>query len=194
MSEGELVDGEEMEIELPPQLERLIEQMNDDRKRLLKTAAYGKDPNQLRQFMAQFLIPRMTALVELLGVATYDVYQLSSSNARQLHKLHRWTAKGLREAGVEVNDNDLLKEGVGDDIIEQFSGAVYALGTMLQQKLPDDAEVQTAYNKVADSFAQLLAELQGEQGFDEDEDEDEDGAGESDEKPETSEPADDKKE
>jgi len=164
---GERVDMNEMEPQLPPQLEELLRDIEKDRRSLLRTAAYNK-PDQLRQYVAQFVLPRLAQLIEIFGTALFDTYQLSASNARQLQKMHRWTAKHLRGLGAEVNDNDVLKD-VGDDLIERFSEAFYAVGTKLAEKLPEDKEMQEVYNRCATVFDELLKELQGEQIFDEDE-------------------------
>lgn len=171
--DGERVQIDDMEPELPPQLEALIRDIDKDRKSLLRTAAYNK-PEQLRQYLAQFVLPRIAQLIEIFGTALYDTYQLSASNARQIRKVHRWTATHLRSLGAEVNDNDVIQD-VASDSIEQFSEAFYALGTKLQEKLPEDKEMQEAYNRCATAFDTLLAELMGEQDFPEDGDGDEDG-------------------
>lgn len=171
--DGERVQIDDMEPELPPQLEALIRDIDKDRKSLLRTAAYNK-PEQLRQYIAQFVLPRIAQLIEIFGTALYDTYQLSASNARQIRKVHRWTTTHLRSLGAEVNDNDVIQD-VASDSIEQFSEAFYALGTKLQEKLPEDKEMQEAYNRCATAFDTLLAELMGEQDFPEDGDGDEDG-------------------
>jgi hypothetical protein len=181
-SDGQSVEMDEMEPQLPPQLEELLRDVEKDRKALLKTAAYGKSPEQMRQFIAQFVLPRMAVMIEIFGTALFDTYQLASSNTRQQQKLHRWTAKHLRALGAEVNDNDVLP-GVGDELIQRFSEAFYAIGTMLATKLPDDKEMESTYNRCAAAFDELLKELMGEQAFDEDEDdedEDDEGDGEGD--------------
>lgn len=166
---GQSVEMDDMEPQLPPQLEELLRDVEKDRKSLLKTAAYGKSPEQMRQFIAQFVLPRMAAMIEIFGTALFDTYQLASSNTRQQQKLHRWTAKHLRSLGAEVNDNDVLP-GVGDELIQRFSEAFYAIGTMLATKLPDDKEMEATYNRCAAAFDELLKELMGEQAFDDDED------------------------
>ena len=174
------IDPNEMEPELPPQLEQLLRDIDKDRKSLLRTAAYGKNPEQLRQYIAQFVLPRLGQLIEIFGTALFDTYQLSSSNARKTQRMHRWAADHFRALGREVNDNDILQD-IGDDLIERFSEAFYAIGTKLQEKLPEDKEMEDTYNRCAVIFDELLRELQGEQLYEEEEDEEEEDEDEEDE-------------
>ena len=184
--EGEVVP-EEMEVELPPQLEELLQDLKGDRKTLLKSKAYER-PDQLRQFIAQVVIPRFSEMIEIFGTALYDTYQLSASNARQQQKMHRWAAKHLRTLGAEVSDNDLTQE-LAADRIDAFSQAFYALGSKLQEKLPEDKEMQEVWNRCAKEFDALLADLMGNQDFDEGDEDDED-EGEGDEEEDAEEKAD----
>jgi len=167
--------------ELPPQFVKLMAQLKEDRKKLLRENAYA-NPEQLRSFMGQFIFTRMTEMVELMGFALYDVYSLAVSNANQQQRMRSVMNKELRKLGADVSDEEL--PGPSTDGLDDLQQAFYSLGTLLSKKLPEDKEVQEAYNRCAQALSDLTGDLMGYDDDDED-DEDED---DEDEKSESKKP------
>lgn len=167
---SEVVNEDRME--LPPAFAKFVEQLKTDRKMLMREKAYEK-PEQIRAFLGQYLFARLTQMIELMGFAIYDVYGLAVSNANQQQRMRAYLNKQLRKLGASVSDDeDEELPGVGPEILDDLQQAFYGLGTLLEKKLPDDKEVQEAYNRCAAVMSQIVAELIG-QGDDPDEDEDE---------------------
>lgn len=179
-------DREDDRPELPPPFVKMLEGLKADRKTLLRDKAYS-NPDQLRAFMGQYLFARLHDIVELMGMAIYDTYGLAVSNANQLQRTRSVMVKELRKLGADVSEDASLP-GADTEALDDLQQAFYALGTLLSKKLPDDAEVQDAYNRCAEALGELTAELMGvdggdeDDGEDEDDDEDDDGEGEA-EKP-----------
>lgn len=166
--------------ELAPAIQRFRDSLEDSRKKLLRDKSGGRptfsDPEQLRQFVAQYLYPQMIGMVEMFGMAFNDAYGTAMSNARDVLALRRWAAQNFRAAGVDVEEDGL---GVSAATLNELSQEFYLLGSMLARKLPGDTEVQAQYQAVAEKLSVLFAELQSVASADDDEDEeDEDGEGE----------------
>jgi len=180
-------DREDDRPELPPPFVKMLEGLKSDRKTLLRDKAYS-NPDQLRAFMGQYLFARLHDIVELMGMAIYDTYGLAVSNANQLQRTRSVMVKELRKLGADVSEDASLP-GADTEALDDLQQAFYALGTLLSKKLPEDTEVQDAYNRCAEALGELTAELMGVDGGDDDEeddeeDEDEDGDEEGDsEKP-----------
>jgi hypothetical protein len=161
----------EMEIELPPVLVQFLNTVRADQKKLLKDKTFA-NPDQLRKFISLNLMERFVQAVEMLGTTAYDIHQLSISNATQLQRMRRWTAKHLRKLGAEVSDGEAFA-GVGTEQIDALGQAMYALGTHLQTKYPGDKDTEVRFNTFVLAYNQLIETLMGDQGVD-DEDDDED--------------------
>jgi hypothetical protein len=173
-------DRDDERPELPPPFVKMLEGLKADRKTLLRDKAYS-NPDQLRAFMGQYLFARLHDMVELMGMALYDTYGLTVSNANQLQRLRSVMTKELRKLGSEVSDDADLP-GASTEVLDDLQQSFYALGTLLSKKLPDDAEVQDAYNRCAEVLGELTAELmgvgegdEGDEGDDEDEDDEDKG-------------------
>lgn len=175
--------------ELAPAIQRFRDSLEDSRKKLLRDKSGGRptfsDPEQLRQFVAQYLYPQMIGMVEMFGMAFNDAYGTAMSNARDVLALRRWAAQNFRAAGVDVEEDGL---GVSAATLNDLSQEFYLLGSMLARKLPGDTEVQAQYQAVAEKLSVLFAELQsvasgGDDEDEDDEDETDDESGDEDEGP-----------
>lgn len=155
---------EDMEIELPPLLEKFSGKLKDDRRTLLKDKAYEK-PEQLRQFIGQYLYPRLEEMFRMLGGATVDTYGVAVSNSTQLQRMHAFFVDELQRLGSDIGHNDPLP-GVGADVLDDFQQAFYALGALLNEKLPEDKQVEGAFNKCAGLIGEMVGQLMGEGGRD----------------------------
>jgi len=182
------------EVQLPPAFLSFQAKLKADRKTLLREKPYGQSPEQLRAFIAQFLFPRLDEFVALMGLALYDTYGLAVSSENQLQRMRAVYGKALKKLGADVEDEDGDLPGLSPEVLDEFQQAFYALGSLLQKKLPEDKETEQAFNKCAEILGDMVAELLGEdeegdeegegdeeEGDDEDEDEGED---EADEEPE----------
>jgi hypothetical protein len=180
------VEVEIDEKDLPPIFRKLIGDVRNDRKTLLRDKAY-ENPAQLRAFVAQYLYPRLIDVVKILGQASYDTYQLAQSTAIESTRFQKYV---VRELDL---DDDGGSGGVNPDILDDMQEAMYALGSVLQQKMPEDQEVMDAFNAVAGRMADAVGELMGDGGSDRDEDEREDEApseeSDADKEPDGEEPA-----
>lgn len=175
MADGESVSLEMGDVELPPGLEQFRSKIREDRKALLKDAAFA-DPAQLRQFIGLYLLERMDEMVRLFGTAFMDSYGLGASNTNQLRRLHAFVVDELNELGADIEDSDL--PGVSPEVLEAFQQAFYGLGTHLQQKYAQDKELERRYNACAELVAAMVEELMVGRYDDGDRDEDrrDDGA------------------
>jgi hypothetical protein len=159
------------EVELPPMMEALIRDLKSDRKKLLKDKAF-KDPEQLRGFIGQYLFPRLITVVEMLGGAMFDTYGLAVSNANQAQRMHAFMVDELRKLGSDVDRDDALP-GLSSEALDRFQQAFYALGSVLQKKLPEDKDTEEAWNRCAHILADMVEELMGvrpESEYDDDDD------------------------
>lgn len=160
----------EMEIELPPALVQFVGMLRADSKKLLKDKSFA-NADQLRKFISLNLIERLIQSVEMLGTTMYDLHQLAVSNATQLQRQRRWTAKHLRKLGAEVSDGEAFS-GVGTEQIDACGQALYALGSHLQAKYAGDKELEAKFNAFVFTYNQLLEALMGDQSTEDDADED----------------------
>lgn len=152
--------GYDDQLELPPPFQKMLDQLKADRKTLLRDKAYS-NPDQLRAFMGQYLFSRLHDIVELFGITLYDTYNLSVSNANQLQRLRATTAKELRKLGADTLSEDEELPGPSTEVLDELQQSFYALGTLLVKKLPEDEEVQEAYNRCTEALSDLTAEMMG---------------------------------
>jgi hypothetical protein len=162
------------EVQLPPAFLKFQGQLKADRKALLRDKAYAQSPEQLRAFIAQFLFPRLDEFVGLMGLALYDTYGLAVSSENQIQRMRSVYGKALKKLGADVEDETGDLPGVSPDVLDEFQQYFYALGTLLSKKLPDDKEVQEAFNKCAESLGDMVADLMGEEDDDDDDDDGDD--------------------
>lgn len=168
-----MADDRDDEMQLPPAFMKFQEQLKADRKALLRDKAYAQNPEQLRAFIAQFLFPRLDEMVALMGLALYDTYSLAVSSENQLQRIRAVYGKALKKLGADVEDEDGELPGLSPEILDEFQQAFYAIGTLLQKKLPEDKEMEAAYNKCAEILADMVAELMGDEEEEDEEEEDE---------------------
>jgi len=181
------------EVQLPPAFLKFQAQLKTDRKALLRDKAYAQSPEQLRAFIAQFLFPRLDEFVVLMGLALYDTYGLAVSSENQIQRMRAVYGKALKKLGADVEDETGDLPGLSPEILDEFQQSFYALGSLLQKKLPEDKETEQAFNKCAEILGDMVADLLGEdEDEDEDdeegEDEDEEGAEKKPRKPKTETP------
>jgi len=171
-------DTREEEVQLPPAFLKFQAQLKTDRKTLLRDKAYAQSPEQLRAFIAQFVFPRLDEFVQLMGLALYDTYGLAVSSENQIQRMRAVYGKALKKLGADVEDETGNLPGLSPDILDEFQQCFYALGTLLQKKLPEDKETEVAFNKCAQVLGDMVAELMGEGDDDEEEEEEEEEEGE----------------
>jgi hypothetical protein len=168
------VSENEVRPELAPGIQRFRDGLENERKKLLRDKSGNRptfsDPEQLRQFIAQYLYPQMIGMVEMFGLAFQDVYSTAMSNVRDMAALRKWSVRNFQAAGVNVSEDGGggVSEKVLNDVMQEF----YALGALLGRKLPGDAEVEAQWNAVAERLGTLYSELQSVPSDEDDEDED----------------------
>jgi len=178
------VSENDVRPELAPGIQRFRDGLENERKKLLRDKSGNRptfsDPEQLRQFIAQYLYPQMIGMVEMFGLAFQDVYSTAMSNANDMIRFRKWAVRNFQAAGVDVSDEG---GGVSAQTLNDLMQEFYALGTLLEKRLPGDDEVGAQWNVVAERLSRLYGELQGaaSAGDDDDEDEDEGDDGEADE-------------
>lgn len=139
------------DYELPPALEQLVDEIHSGRKRLLKEKAFDQ-AGQLKQYIAQFLIPQMEQIVELLGDAYLETYEMSAGTASSVARFQRLTVHHLKELGAKIDP----KEALPTDSLEKLQQAFFVLGSLLAKKLPADREMQNAYNHCMESISDMI--------------------------------------
>jgi len=173
-------DNDSQEIELPPDIVKFQEQLKADRKMLLRDKAYGQSAEQLRAFIGQYMFTRMSEMMELLSFALYDTYSLAVSSENQIQRMRAVYGSAFKKLGADVGDERGDLPGVSPEVMDDFQQAFFALGALLQAKLPEDQETQAAFNKCALILSDMIGELMGD-----DDDEDDGEGGEEPEKSES---------
>lgn len=158
-------------VELPPPIQQLITSVKADRKKLLKDKAF-EDPAQLRQFLGQFLLPRMIELIEIMGEGLVDNYNIGLGNASTIQRLHAWSKRHFEELDLDVDDE---LPGVDTELLSAIGQALHQLGAVLNAKLPDDQDAGAAFNQVVALFTRLSAQLMGDDDEDDEDDDEQDG-------------------
>jgi len=170
------------EVQLPPAFLKFQGQLKTDRKMLLREKAYAQSPEQLRAFIAQFLFPRLDEFVQLMGLALYDTYGLAVSSENQIQRMRAVYGKALAKLGADVDGEEGELPGVSPEVLDEFQQYFYALGSLLQKRLPEDKEVETAFNKCAEVLGDMVADLLGEDEDEDDEDDEDEEDEEDDER------------
>jgi hypothetical protein len=158
-------------VELPPPIQKLIASIRADRKTLLKDKAY-ENPAQLRQFIGQFLLPRMVEIVEMLGETYVDNVNIGLGNQSTIRSLHAWARRHFESLDIDADDE---LPGAPTELLSQIGQALHALGAVLATKLPDDEEAGVAFNTVVALFTRLSQELMGDDEDDGGDDDEGDG-------------------
>jgi hypothetical protein len=165
----------QQEVALPPVFEQFLSNLKQDRKKLLKDKNFG-DPKQLQAFVGQYLYPRIEEMFRVLAQVSMEAYGLGASNANEMRRLYYFTVEELQRMGSDV-DHDVGLPGVSAEVLDGFQQAFYGLGTLLQEKYPEDQEVEKAFNRCAGFVSEMVAELMQDSDSeydDEDDDRDED--------------------
>lgn len=165
--ESELMQMEAQQMQLPPQLEKFLDELRADRKRLLKDQVF-EDPKQLRQFVGQFLLPRIEDMFRTLAGLGLEAYGLAASNTTELRRLHAFTVGQLNDLGADLSN--VRPPGVSPDVLNAFNEAFYALGTLLSEKYPEDKDTEEAYNRCEQAVAVMVKQLMESGGLDYDDD------------------------
>lgn len=147
---SESLDDEE-DYELPPAFEQLVDELKASRKRLLKEKAFDRG-DQLKQFLGQFLIPQMQQIVELLGDAYLETYEMAAGTASSVARFQRTAFHHFKELGVKIDPSEAMPV----DSLEKLQQAFYVLGALLAKKLPEDREMQDTYNLCMDAISDLV--------------------------------------
>lgn len=171
--QGEPVSLDDFREPLPPALEQFISQLHADKKKLLKDKAFA-DANQQRRFHGLYLYPALEKMFRLLAGMAMESYGLAASNTNQLRRLHGFVVDELNELGADLPD-DAGVPGVSPAVLDEFQAAFYALGTALQEKAPEDTDLQNAYNLCAQALSEVVGQLMDGGGYDDDFDNDEFG-------------------
>jgi len=161
-------------VQLPPAFLKFQGQLKADKKTLMRDKAYAQSPEQLRAFIGTHLFQRLDEFVQLMGLALYDTYGLAVSSENQIQRMRAVYGKALAKLGADVDGEEGDLPGVSPEVLDEFQQYFFALGSLLQKRLPDDKEVEAAFNKCAEALGDMVADLLGEDEDDEDDDEDED--------------------
>jgi hypothetical protein len=128
--------------ELPPAFLQVRDQIREARKTLLKDPAFTQ-PQQLKQFIAQFVLPLMETTTTLFGSAFVDTYMLAATDHEEIGRLRDALGGDGDDSAVTLDDlNDLQK-------------AFYTLGSVIQGK--NDAETKAAYEVCAHALADFVS-------------------------------------
>lgn len=150
--------GDEIEYELPAEIENLLEQLKEDRKLLLRNKAFAQ-PEQLRAFIGQYLFERLDQIVEHLAGFTAEVFQVTGSNTGQLAKMRKLMVTHLRKLGADIEEAEFETPMVSMEAINDFQEAFYAIGALLEKKLPKDPDMQEAWNRAVSTLDDMIREL-----------------------------------
>lgn len=127
--------------QLPPAFLQARDQARDARKVLLKDPAYAQ-PQQLRQFIAQFVLPLMEQQTVLFGSAFVDTYMLAAADHEEIGRIHEALENEGSGYGIDLDDlNDLQK-------------AFFTLGSVIQGK--GDPETKAAYDVCAAALTEFV--------------------------------------
>src|SRR3990172_4423919 len=128
--------------QLPPAFLHVRDQFKDARKKLLKDDAFAQ-PQQLRQFIAQYILPIMENATTLFAGAFVDTYKLAASGQEEIERIHEILED--EDGRIDLDDiNDLQK-------------AFFALGSVVQAK--GDPETVTAYAVCADALTEFVGRI-----------------------------------
>lgn len=175
--QSEQIALEEIDVELPPAIEKALTQLKKSRRHLLRTKEYGDQVKQLRAFIGQYTYPELSQLTQLFGAMFMDAYSVAVSNANQLQRMQTFVVREFQKLGADI-DEDTPLPGVSSEVIDEFQQAFYAVGAKLSEKLPDDPEMQEVWNRCAGLLSDVVRDLMGmaddDEGDDRDRDDDSD--------------------
>ena len=162
--------GQAAGLHLPPVLANLVASLRDERKALLKDMPVTDEAT--RKYLAHFFFPRLIECVEILGIGLTETYNVASQSLTETSRMREYVDKRIA-SGAGTDEAGSLR--VDPDDLEMLRETLAALGLLLQKKMPDDVEIQAAFNLATDAFVNIAGDgAVDEDEDDEDEDEDED--------------------
>lgn len=176
--QSEHIALDEIDVELPPAIEKALTQLKKSRRHLLRTKEYGETVKQLQAFIGQYTYPELSQLTQLFGAMFMDAYSVAVSNANQLQRMQTFMVREFQKLGADI-DEDAPLPGVSSEVIDEFQQAFYAVGAKLSEKLPEDSEMQEVWNRCAGLLSEVVRDLMG-MADDSDDDRDRDDDDESD--------------
>jgi hypothetical protein len=172
-----MADDQE-EVELHPDLIEMIEGLNKDRRTLLKDKTY-ENPAQLRQWVAQFLVPRLVEFAEFFGMSYEDTFGFASSNVSEIRRLRKVMMTNFAKLGVKREDL-VGADGEEQEMADALQESFHSLITLLDKKLPgDDPDVQKALDAVDEAIENVVEALAPSYSEESDSDDDDDDDGKS---------------
>lgn len=152
----------EDDIELPVELQKLIDSIGDERKKLLREKQYGANSEQVRQFIGNFMYPTFARTVKTLSVGMTDTYGLAASNTNELRKLRAFVVRKLRDLGVKIAPEEEAElPEASEELIDEMQQEYFTLGALLEKHLPGNEEVVKQYQKVGEMMRDVVDELLG---------------------------------
>ena len=169
---------DDIDVELPPAVEKMMTQFKKSRRHLLRTKEYGEKVKQLQAFIGQYVYPELTEMTQLFGAMFMDGYSIAVSNANQLQRMQTFVVRELQKLGADI-DEDTPLPGVSSEVIDEFQQAFYAVGAKLNEKLPHDPEMQAVWNRCAGLLSDVVRDLMGmaDEEYEDDRRDDDDDSG-----------------
>jgi hypothetical protein len=129
--------------QLPPAFIQARDQVRDARKSLLKDPAFAQ-PQQLRQFIAQFVLPLMEQQTVLFGSAFVETYMLAAADHEEIGRIH----EALEDQGSGSG------YGIDLDDLNDLQKAFFTLGSVIEGK--GDPETKAAYGVCAAALTEFV--------------------------------------
>lgn len=138
---------------LSPIFQQLRGLIEDDRKTLLKSGGF-ETGKELKQYLAQYVYPRLDQLLVVLALGNGDAYMMAAGAQQEIAKLRQHGQHGPPQRSGAVDDRPDLRS----DYFDGVRKAIYGLGSVVKER-PDDAQLQAAYGKLADEMDSLTQRL-----------------------------------
>lgn len=146
---------------MPPPLKAFEEGLNSDRKTLLQGSNFEK-PEQLRQFIAQYLYPRMRTLLQLLVLGNHEAVSMGLGAGQEIRKIHgvigemKGDADNLWEA-IDELDGD----GITVEDLDQVTQALFALKAEMKLKVPESEKgIWAKFQGCLDAVKELQEQIE----------------------------------
>jgi hypothetical protein len=158
------------DVQLPAPLEQFSMGLRADRKKLLKEPGWS-DAAQLRQFVGQFMYPRIEDMFRLLAGVALEAYGLAAGNGQEIQRLHAFVVDELNELGANLDD--VAPPGVSVETLNLLHETFYSLGSIIQEKHQGDVELVEAYQRAHEAMNRVVEDLMPPPEEDEEDDESE---------------------
>ena len=146
---------------MPPPIKAFEEGLKADRKTLLQDANFEK-PEQLRQFIAQYLYPRMRTLLQLMMLGNHESVSMAIGAGQEIRKLYGALGEVKKDA-----DNlwDAIDELDGDGItvedLDQITQALFALRAEMKTKVPESEKgIWAKFQGCVDAVKELQEQIE----------------------------------